>query len=51
VFYLQIGVQQPGEFVLRKLVAGIAFVAVLALPATALAQPRWYRGAKPEVTI
>jgi hypothetical protein len=51
VFYLQIGVQQPGEIVLRKLVAGIAFVAVLVLPATALAQPRWYRGAKPEVTI
>jgi hypothetical protein len=36
---------------LRKLVAGIAFVAVLVLPATVLAQPRWYRGAKPEVTI
>ena len=29
---------------MRKLVAAIAFLAVTALPATALAQPHWRRG-------
>jgi hypothetical protein len=36
---------------LRKLVAVVTFFAVLVLPAAALAQPRWYRGTKPEVTV
>jgi hypothetical protein len=36
---------------LRKLVAAITFVAVLALPAAALAQPRWHRGTKAQVTV
>jgi len=31
---------------LRKLVAAITFLAVLALPAAALAQPRWHRGSR-----
>jgi hypothetical protein len=35
----------------RKLVAAIAFLAVAALPATALAQPHWYRGEEAEVTV
>jgi hypothetical protein len=37
--------------ILRKLVTGFVFVAVLVLPATALAQPRWYWGSKAEVTV
>jgi hypothetical protein len=36
---------------LRKLVAAIAFLAVTALPATALAQPHWYRGEQAQVTV
>ena len=36
---------------MRKLVAAIAFLAVAALPATALAQPHWYRGEEAEVTV
>ena len=36
---------------MRKLVAALAFLAVLALPAAALAQPRWHRGAKAQVTV
>ena len=36
---------------MRKLVAVIAFLATIALPATALAQPRWHRGAKAQVTV
>jgi hypothetical protein len=44
-------VRRTGEIVLRKLVAAVVLLATLALPATALAQPRWYRGAKPEVTV
>ena len=31
--------------------AASTFLAVLALPATALAQPRWHRGSKPQVTV
>jgi hypothetical protein len=36
---------------LRKLVAASVFLAVLVLPAAAMAQPRWYRGSKAEVTV
>jgi hypothetical protein len=36
---------------LRKLVAGIAFLAVTALPATALAQPHWRQGEESQVTV
>jgi hypothetical protein len=36
---------------LRKLVAAIAFLAVTALPATALAQPHWHRGEEAQVTV
>jgi hypothetical protein len=36
---------------LRKLVATLTFLAVLVLPAAALAQPRWHRGAKAQVTV
>jgi hypothetical protein len=36
---------------LRKLAAVITFMAVLALPAAALAQPRWHRGATAQVTV
>ena len=36
---------------MRRLVAAIAFLAVLVLPATALAQPRWHRGANAQVSI
>jgi hypothetical protein len=36
---------------LRKLVAAFLFLAVLLLPATAMAQPHWYRGSKTEVTV
>ncbi len=36
---------------MRKVVALATFVAVLALPAASLAQPRWYRGARSEVTV
>ena len=36
---------------MRKLVAAITFAAVLTLPAAALAQPRWHRGAKAQVTV
>jgi hypothetical protein len=36
---------------LRKLVATLTFVAVVALPATALAQPHWYRGTDAQVTM
>jgi hypothetical protein len=36
---------------LRKLLAAIAVVAVLAMPATTLAQPRWHRGTKAQVTV
>jgi hypothetical protein len=35
----------------RKLVAIAILVGVVLLPARALAQPRWYRGAKAEVTV
>jgi hypothetical protein len=44
-------IQRPEEFVLRKLVAAIAFLAVAVLPATALGQPRWYRGEETQVTV
>ena len=37
--------------VLRKLVAVITFLAILVLPAAAMAQPRWHRGAKSQVTV
>jgi hypothetical protein len=50
-FCLQPGVQQPGEIVPRKLVAVVAFVAVLAVPAQAMAQPRWFRGSRTQVTV
>jgi hypothetical protein len=36
---------------LRKLVATLAFLAVTALPATALAQPHWHRGTNAQVTV
>ena len=36
---------------MRKLVAALAFLAVSALPATALAQPHWRRGEAPQVTV
>ena len=36
---------------MRKLVATLAFLAVLAVPATALAQPHWYRGGNAQVTV
>jgi hypothetical protein len=36
---------------LRKLVAALTFLAVPVLPAAALAQPRWHRGAKAQVTV
>ena len=36
---------------LRKLVAAIAFLAVVVLPATALGQPHWYRGEETQVTV
>ena len=36
---------------MRKILAAIIFLAVLVLPATALAQPRWSRGATAEVTV
>jgi hypothetical protein len=37
--------------VLRKLVAAVTFLAVLALPAPVLAQPRWHWGSKSQVTV
>jgi hypothetical protein len=37
--------------VARKLVAVVAFMAVVALPTEALAQPRWYRGGTSQVTV
>jgi hypothetical protein len=40
-----------GGIAWRKLVAVFAVLAVLVLPATALAQPRWHRGAKAQVTV
>ena len=36
---------------MRKLVAALTFLAVPVLPAAALAQPRWHRGAKAQVTV
>jgi hypothetical protein len=36
---------------LRKLVAVFMFLTVLALPGAALAQPRWHRGDKAQVTV
>jgi hypothetical protein len=36
---------------LRKLVATLAFLAVTALPAAALAQPHWHRGTNAQVTV
>ena len=36
---------------MRKLVAALAFLAVAALPATALAQPHWHRGEEAQVTV
>jgi hypothetical protein len=36
---------------LRKLAAAITSVAVLAMPAAALAQPRWHRGTRAQVTV
>ena len=36
---------------MRKLVAAIAFLAVAALPATALGQPHWYQGEEAQVTV
>jgi hypothetical protein len=36
---------------LRRLLAVVTFVATLALPAAALAQPRWYRGSERQVTV
>ena len=39
------------NLILRTLVAAIAFLAVTALPATALAQPHWYRGEEAQVTV
>jgi hypothetical protein len=36
---------------LRKLVAAVTFLGVLALPAAALAQPRRHRGANAQVTV
>jgi hypothetical protein len=36
---------------LRKLVAVITFLAIMVLPAAAMAQPRWHRGAKSQVTV
>ena len=36
---------------MRKLVATLAFLAVVAVPATALAQPHWYRGGNAQVTV
>ena len=36
---------------MRKLVAVITFLAILVLPAAAMAQPRWHRGAKSQVTV
>jgi hypothetical protein len=35
----------------RKLVAVAVLLGVAALPAQALAKPRWYRGSKTEVTV
>jgi hypothetical protein len=46
-----LAIQRPEEFVLRKLVAAIAFLAVAVLPATALGQPHWYRGEETQVTV
>jgi hypothetical protein len=42
---------RPGEIALRKLVATLTFLALVALPATALAQPHWYRGSDAQVTV
>jgi hypothetical protein len=36
---------------LRKLVAVITFLAIAVLPAAAMAQPRWHRGTKSQVTV
>jgi len=36
---------------LRKLLATLIFLAVVAVPATAPAQPHWYRGANAQVTV
>jgi hypothetical protein len=36
---------------LGKLVAVITFLAIMVLPAAAMAQPRWDRGAKSQVTV
>ena len=36
---------------MRKLVAAFCLLAVLVLPATALAQPRWHRGTNAQVTV
>jgi hypothetical protein len=46
-----LAIQRPEEFVLRKLVAAIAFLAVAVLPATAVGQPHWYRGEETQVTV
>jgi hypothetical protein len=36
---------------MRKLVAALAVLAVLGLPAAALAQPRWHRGSNAQVSV
>jgi hypothetical protein len=36
---------------LRKLAAVVVFLTVLATPSVIMAQPRWYRGDAPEVTV
>jgi hypothetical protein len=50
-FSLQLGVQRTGGTQFAKLVAAITCLAVLALPAAALAQPRWHRGSKTQITV
>ena len=36
---------------MRKLLAAAVFIGVVSLPATALAQPRWYRGSSSQATV
>ena len=36
---------------MRNLVATLTFLAVVAVPATALAHPHWYRGSHAQVTV
>ena len=36
---------------MRKLVVTLTFLAVVAVPATALAQPHWHRGEDAQVTV